>query len=204
MEGDLPELRCLIGLTTDQVQNHDFRPAMTRYLAHYHTGITFDELIAQASPDIRRMIRPAMTPRASGFVPDSRYRKIVSVYLPALRAMFRSYFHRSGVAAIIFPATILPAPPIIGSAREEDFYVDVGGRRMPFDEAISRNIAPGSTAGLPGLVLPAGLTRHGLPVALELDGPSGADRNLLTLGLALEAALGALPAPPQAGAAPRA
>jgi Asp-tRNA(Asn)/Glu-tRNA(Gln) amidotransferase A subunit family amidase len=193
----------LIGLTTDQVQNHDFRPSMTRYLAHYQTGITFDELIAQASPDIRRMVQPAVTPGASAFVPDSRYSEIVNVHLPALHAMYRSYFHRSGVAAIIFPATILPAPPITGSAREEDFYVEVGGRRMPFDEAISRNIAPGSTVGLPGLVLPAGLTHHGLPVALELDGPSGADRNLLTLGLALEAALGALP-PPPAAAAPRA
>jgi Asp-tRNA(Asn)/Glu-tRNA(Gln) amidotransferase A subunit family amidase len=203
VEGDLPELRRLIGLTTDQVQNHDFRPSMTRYLAHYQTGITFDELIAQASPDIRRMVQPAVTPGASAFVPDSRYSEIVNVHLPALHAMYRSYFHRSGVAAIIFPATILPAPPITGSAREEDFYVEVGGRRMPFDEAISRNIAPGSTVGLPGLVLPAGLTHHGLPVALELDGPSGADRNLLTLGLALEAALGALP-PPPAAAAPRA
>src|SRR6184192_1458334 len=40
------------------------------------------------------------------------------------------------------------------------------GRRMPLDEAMARNIAPGSTAGLPGLVLSAGLTTGGLPVAL--------------------------------------
>ena len=32
------------------------------------------------------------------------------------------------------------------------------------------------TAGLPGLVLPAGLTKGGLPVAMEFDGPSGTDR----------------------------
>src|SRR6184192_1510903 len=35
------------------------------------------------------------------------------------------------------------------------------GRRMPLDEAMARNIAPGSTAGLPGLVLSAGLTTRG-------------------------------------------
>jgi mandelamide amidase len=124
----------------------------------------------------------------------------VKVHLPALRAMYASYFARSGVAAIVFPTTILPAPPL----GEEDMEVDVGGRRMPFDEAIARNIAPGSSTGLPGLVLPAGLTASGLPVALEFDGPAGTDRGLLELGLALEAALGKLPPPPGAAGARRA
>jgi mandelamide amidase len=49
------------------------------------------------------------------------------------------------------------------------------------------------------LVLPAGLTAAGLPVALEFDAPSGADRALLALGLSLEKALGPL-APPAAPA----
>jgi len=196
VEDELPELHRLIELITDSVVYHDFRPSMTRYLAEYHTGVTFDQLIAQASPDIRRMIELTLTPGGKYFVPDSRYEEVVKVHLPALRLMYRNYFDRSGIAAIIFPANILPAPPIKGSAREENMYVEIRGRRMLFDDAISRNIAPGSTAGLPGLVLPAGLTGGGLPVALELDGPSGADCKLLTLGLALEAELGRLPPPP--------
>jgi mandelamide amidase len=61
---------------------------------------------------------------------------------------------------------------------------------------MSRNIAPGSTAGIPGLVLPAGLTRERLPVGIELDAPEGDDRALLALGFACEKALGSLP-PPQ-------
>ena len=196
VEGELAELPHLIGLITNQVQNHDFRPYMTRYLADYHTGVTFDQLIARASPDIRHMVVPAINPSDPDFVTDARYREIASVHLPALHTMYRDYFRRSGVAAIVFPATMLPAPPISGSAWEAGMSVEVGGRRMPFDEAISRNIAPGSTAGLPGLVLPAGLTTGGLPVALEFDGPPGSDRELLTLGLALEAVLGRLPPPP--------
>jgi indoleacetamide hydrolase len=197
VEGELPGLSRLIGLITNQVQNHDFRPHMTRYLADYHTGVTFDQLIAQASPDIKHMVVPAIDPRDKDFVTDAAYGEIVSVHLPALHSMYRDYFRRSGVAAVVFPATILPAPPIRGSASEADMRVEVAGRRMPFDDAISRNIAPGSTAGLPGLVLPAGLTSGGLPVALEFDGPPGSDRELLTLGLALEAALGRLPPPPE-------
>jgi indoleacetamide hydrolase len=190
VEGDLPELPHLIALTTDPIQNHDVKGSLTRYLAQYDTGISFDTLLAQASPDVQRMITPALA-GGSDFVPEAQYREAVDVHLPALRSLYRDYFARTGVAAIVFPTTILPAP-VIG---EEAMEVQVRGRKMPFDQAISRNIAPGSTAGLPGLVLPAGLT-SGLPVALEFDGASGSDRALLALGLALEEVLGRLPPPP--------
>jgi len=68
-------------------------------------------------------------------------------------------------------------------------------RVVPFDVAIARNIAPGSTAGLPGLVLPAALTSAGLPVAVELDAAAGTDRALLGLGTSLPQVLGPIPPP---------
>lgn len=194
VESELPELRRLIGLTTDPVQNHDIKPSLTRYLAEFHSGLSFEQLLARASPDVRKLIEPAVTPGGHDFVPDAQYDEIVKVHLPALRRVYRDYFAHNRVAAIVFPTTILPAPKL----GEEDMEVEVRGRRMPLDVAMARNIAPGSTAGLPGLVLPAGLTRSGLPVALEFDGPAGADRNMLELGLALESALGQLPPPPGA------
>jgi mandelamide amidase len=193
VEGELPQLPHLIELITDPVQNHDVKPSLTRYLIEFHTGVSFEELLAQASPDVQRLIKPAITPGTHDFVPEAQYEEIVRVHLPGLRAMYKEYFARSGVAAIVFPTTILPAPKL----GEEDMQVEVRGRRMPLDEAMARNIAPGSTAGLPGLVLPAGLTPSGLPVALEFDGPAGSDRSVLALGLAVEAVLGKLPAPPR-------
>jgi mandelamide amidase len=197
IEGELPQLPHFIELITDPVQNHDVKPSLTRYLAEYDTGVSFEELFAQASPDVQRLIKPAITPGTHDFVPDAQYEEIVRVHLPGLRAMYKEYFARSGVAAIVFPATILPAPKL----GEEDMEVEVRGRRIPLDEAMARNIAPGSTAGLPGLVLPAGLTPSGLPVALEFDGPAGSDRSVLALGLALEEVLGKLPPPPTAASA---
>jgi len=110
-------------------------------------------------------------------------------HLPKLRENFRDYFARTGVAAIVFPATMAPAT-VIGQDE-----VTIGDKKLPFSEAISRNIAPGSTARLPGLVLPAGLTQSGLPVSLEFDGPSGTDSALLALGLSVERGLGHLPPP---------
>lgn len=195
IEGELPELARLIGLITRPVQFHDFRPTMSDYLQRYHAGLTFEELIAQSSPAIRRIAESMMHIGGRNFVPEQQYQEILTVHLPALRAMYRDYFKRSGVCAIVFPAAILPAPLLQSPAQEESLRIPIRSEFVPFDEAISRNIAPGSTAGLPGLVLPAGLTREGLPVALEFDGPSGSDSQLLSLGLALEAELGRLPPP---------
>jgi Asp-tRNA(Asn)/Glu-tRNA(Gln) amidotransferase A subunit family amidase len=192
VEGELPELPRLISLTTDPVQNHDVKPSLTRYLAEYHTGLSFERLYAEASPDVRRLIEPAITPGGHDFVTDEQYAQIVSVHLPAMRKLFADYFARSGVRAIALPTTILPAPKI----GEEDMDVEVRGKRMPLDVAVSRNIAPGSTAGLPCLVLPAGLTSKGLPVALQFDGPAGEDRAVLSLGLAVEQILGRIAPPP--------
>jgi len=107
-----------------------------------------------------------------------------------LRRLYQDCFARTGVAAIVFPTTLVPAPKI-----GEETTVEVRGRTLPFETVVARNIAPGSTAGLPGLVLPSGLTSAGMPVSIEFDGPAGADRALLALGMSFERALGPMPAP---------
>ena len=190
IDTELPGLGELIGSVTDQVQYHDTRPTLTRYLAQYETGVTFDQLVAQASPDIRATFAQYVLPGGTDVVSDATYQQAVDVYLPKLRALFREAFARTGAAAFVFPTTLAPAPRI-----GEETTLSVGGRNISFDQAMSRNIAPGSTAGLPGLVLPVGLTASGLPVALEFDGPAATDRSLLGIGLALEHLLGKEPPP---------
>ena len=39
------------------------------------------------------------------------------------------------------------------------------------------------------------MTRGGLPVGIEIDGPEGSDQQLLAIGLAFETVLPKLPAP---------
>jgi mandelamide amidase len=188
---ELPRLAELIDLITYEVQNHDVRIELARYLTTYGAPVNFDELIAQASQDIRAVFASSVLPGGRDFVPEASYHAAVEVHLPALRREFAAAFARSGAAAFVFPATMVTAPPI--GVEDE---LTIAGRQVPFDVAIARNIAPGSTTGLPGLVLPAGLATDGLPVALEFDGPHGADRALLGLGSALEKVLGRIPAPP--------
>lgn len=52
---------------------------------------------------------------------------------------------------------------------------------------------PFNMTGQPALSMPAGLTRSGLPVGLQLVGPVGADDLVLNTALRIEAELGALP-----------
>ena len=190
LETTLPGLAALIDLTTDAVQNHDVRVALARYLKEYGTGVDFDTLVAQASPDIQKVFRSDVLPGGANFVTEAVYAAARDQHLPALRRLYREYFARTGVAAMVFPTTMVPAPRI-----GEETTVEVRGRLLPFDVAVARNIAPGSTAGLPGLVLPVGLTHGSLPVSIEFDAPAGTDRALLALGSSAERVLGSLPAP---------
>ena len=188
VEGDVEELAGLVERTTLPIQVHDFLNTFPKYLADSQAGVTMEQVVAQASPDMKGLLGFFM-PGGTGFVKEEVYRAAVETHLPKLRENFKTYFQRTGVAAIVFPATMMAAT-VIGQEQ-----VEIGGKKIPFTTAVSRNIAPGSTAGLPGLVLPAGLTNGGLPVALEFDGPSGTDRALLGLGLSLETVLGRIAAP---------
>jgi indoleacetamide hydrolase len=190
VESEFPGLQPLIELTTNPIQNHDIRTMLARYLDVYHAGVTFDEVVQEASADIQRDFRGYVLPGGPHFVSEAAYAAARDIHLPTLRRLYQDYFARTGVAAIVFPATMVP-PPLIG----EDVTVDIRGRKVPFETAVARNVAPGSTAGLPCLVLPAGLTATGLPVAVEFDAPAASDRALLALGLSLEHALGPLPPP---------
>jgi len=190
VESNLPNLQALIDRSTAQIQNHDVRPALTRFLKEYRAGVSFDELIAQASPDIQAIFTSDILPGARNFVSESTYAAARDQALPALRTLFADYFQKNQIDAIVFPATMVPAPKI----GDEDM-LEVAGRRISFTTAVSRNIDPGSTTGLPGLVLPAGLSSSGLPISLEFDAPAGSDRRLLALGISLERVLGRLPAP---------
>lgn len=190
VEEEMPGLDELIDATTYQIQNHDVRLELPRYLDTYGAGIGFNELVSRASSDIRQLFAHDVLEGSPGFVTESVYRAAVDTQLPRLRAMYRAFFARTGVAAIVFPTTRVTAPHI-----GEEIDLRVGDRRVPFDIAVARNISPGSTAGIPGLVMPVGLADDGMPVSLELDAPAGADRALLALGLSVERQLGPLPQP---------
>jgi mandelamide amidase len=189
VEADVPDLARLISLTTDPVQSFHVKQMLIKYLDDFDTGITFDQLINEISPDIKAafdlfVLGGAQTPTEEQFIAAR------DIHLPALRQTLANYFSENDVAAMIFPTTQVAAPPI-----GDDVETILNGMTVPFVPVISRNISPGSTGGLPGIVVPADVNNDGLPVTLELDGPAGSDRALLRIGLAIEKLLGPLPPP---------
>jgi mandelamide amidase len=71
----------------------------------------------------------------------------------------------------------------------------LNGKKVPTFPTYIRNTDPGSNAGIPGLTVPAGLSKDGMPVGLEIDGPAWTDRRLLAIGLTMESVFGRLPPP---------
>ena len=189
VEADIPNLARLISLTTDPVQSYHAKPMLTGYLRRYETGVSFDELVNKASPDIQAAFASYVLggPQTAD---EEQFVAARDVHLPALREALSRYFEQNDLAAIIFPTTQVAAPPI-----GDDVETTLNGEIVQFAPVISRNISPGSTGGIPGIVIPADLNNDGLPVSLELDGPAGNDRELLGIGLAIEAVLGHLPSP---------
>lgn len=187
IEAELFGLSELIDLITMPVQAHDVVPSLTNWLKQSGADLSFDELFAGVSCDVRAVFELIALPGAPHAISENAYRAACDVHLPALRSLMADWFARHSFDAMLLPATMVTAIPI--GAGET---VGIGEHDVTFRTAVGRNISPGSTAGLPGLVLPAGLAA-GLPVAVELDGPAGTDRKLLGIGLAIEALLGTLP-----------
>ena len=186
VEADVPELSELIELITLPVQVHDVVPSLTSWLRQSGANIGFDEMLADVSPDVLAVLQHFALPGAPHAISEDAYIAARDIHLPALRTLLRDWFVDNRIDVMLLPATMVTAVPI-----GTDGLVRIGKEEVAFSAAMGRNIAPGSTAGLPGLVLPAGLA-NGLPVAIELDGPSGTDRKLLGIALAFEEILGAL------------
>ncbi len=155
--------------------------AIATFLAAYGTGISIEQLLAEAGPKLRA---------AFVFKPQGSFYDAMVAQRVKTTAAIRAHFAEQNIVALAFPPAMMPAPKI-----GEDGSMAVRGQVVPIGTTMGRNVSLGSCASLASLVLPAGLTSSGLPVGLEFDALSGNDRQLLALGVSLQRALGAIPAP---------
>jgi mandelamide amidase len=154
------------------------------YLADFDTGKDFAAIASSAaSPDVQGLFGMLGTPE--GQIPEEVYAAAMEAR-EEMRMMFRDYFASHDLAGMIFPTTLLPARPIEGSLET----VELNGEQVPTFPTYIHNTDPATIAALPGISLPAGVTRDGLPVGIEIDGPEGSDRHLLAIAAAVEVILG--------------
>ena len=181
VEADLPGLRSLNEAVSFTVALFECKRELDRYLKDEGLSQRFADIVAEvASPDVKPALASLLEPATA--VPEQAYRDAIAIHRPKLTGLYRSYFAAQKVSSVVFPTTPLPAP-LIG----EDETVTLNGRQLPTFLTVIRNTDPGSNAGIPGISVPAGVTSGGLPVGLAFDGPSGGDRDLLSLAFAVEA-----------------
>lgn len=161
--------------------------SISQYLQEQDTRLGFEQLLAQASPNIQSIYRMSSPPARAAYEAALQQRA-------QLRAAIQQYFDENAIDALVFPSTLAAAPTL-----GDNLEFDIGGERVSIRQVMGRNTALGSVASLAGLVLPAGLTAGGLPVGLEFVAAAGRDRALLSMGISLEAALGPMPPPRLAG-----
>ena len=190
VEADIAEVSDLVAAAGFPIAFYETVATLGDYLAASGTGLSLGDVFqAVASPDVKGMAEGLLGELA---VAEPVYRAALEVHRPALQALVADYFRSHDVAAMIFPTTPLPARPI-----GDDETVELNGRQVPTFLTYIRNTDPASNAGIPGLSLPIATTGAGLPIGMELDAPAGHDHRLLSIGLAYQASLPALPAPPE-------
>jgi indoleacetamide hydrolase len=183
------DLNGKVGFPVALYEAHD---AVSAYLQATGTGITIEAMAAQiASPDVKGtyqgLVIPRKLPGPGGTLVDAKpaYDAAIKTSRPELQALYRRAFAKYGIDGIAFPTV----PRVAMAANAESSSV-------PVFMATIQNTDPGSNAGVPGVQIPIGLGQDSkLPVGLEIDGPAGGDLRLLRVALAVEAALGRLPAP---------
>jgi len=188
---EMPKLMEFNGAASFPIALYEAHDDMVAYLAKYRTGVDIQRLAAAAaSPDVKGtyegLVIPRKLPAEKGVV-DAKpaYDNAMRTARPALQKLYRDTFKANKLDALVFPTV----PRVALAATPEASSVENFG-------ALIQNTDPGSNAGIPGLQVPSGMgASSGLPIGLEFDGPSGSDRRLLALGLAVEGVLGRLPAP---------
>ena len=189
VEADLSNIGKIDEEVSFTVALYETRRDLDRYLEGEGLSQRFVDIVAEvASPDVKAVLTSLLDPATA--VPEQAYREAITTHRPKLIELYRNYFATQNVTAAVFPTTPLPAPAI-----GEDETVTLNGRTVPTFMTVIRNTDPGSNAGIPGISVPVGLTSRGLPVGLAFDGPSESDRDLLSLALAVEGVLPAMPAP---------
>lgn len=188
----MPTLMQLNGMVGFPVAMYEAHDDMVKYLRERGTGVSLQQLVAGiASPDVKGTYEALVVPRKLPAPPPAGltdtepvYRAAMATHRPALIKLYADTFAQHRIDALVFPTV----PRVAADAGPQSSSVETFGLFI-------QNTDPGSNAGLPGVQVPVGLGASSrLPVGLELDGPAGSDRRLVSLGMAIERLVGRVPA----------
>jgi len=164
---------------------------------HRYDGVKYGYRVPEKVKDLTDMYRKT---RAQGFGPQPKLRILMGMYVSAAQYSEQYYNRALRVRTLIrrdFDQVFDPAGPyhldaiLTPTTPSTAFPIgDVYGDSVLMQYADQLTV-PANHAGVPGISLPAGFDRDGLPVGIQLLGPDFSEATLLRIGRAFEMATAA-------------
>ncbi|MCK1572157.1 amidase family protein [Bradyrhizobium sp. 174] len=184
VEVDLGEdFNALVQTATWGIFAHETMGAVSEFLRRHDIPTTFEAIYEGLKPQLRQAWGHIVLPGGAGATSAEAYQTALNVSRPEIQRRLNTAFVSHGALVILQPTTPCTAPLI-----EERATVHIAGQEVSY-LALANHTVSASSVGLPGISLPVGLSRAGLPIGLELDAPLGSDRELLHLARGIEGIL---------------
>jgi indoleacetamide hydrolase len=179
----------LVQTTTWSIFFHETVGTISEFLRRHDVPTTFEAIYQGLKPDLREARGHMALPAGGGAISAEVYQTALSVSRPEIQRRLNEAFVAHGAEAILLPTTPCTAPLL-----EQQVSFPIAGREVSYRTLANHSVSA-SSVGLPGISIPVGLSRGGLPIGLELDAPLGSDRSLLDLARRIEGVLGTQPTP---------
>lgn len=177
------DFNALVQTATWGIFAHETRGAISEFLRRHDIPTTFEAIHEGLKPQLRQAWEHIVLPGGAGATSVEAYQTALKATRPEIQRRLETAFVSHGALAILQPTTPCTAPLI-----EEQATVRIAGQEVSY-LALANHTVSASSVGLPGISLPVGLSRAGLPIGLELDAPLGSDRALLSLARRIESLL---------------
>jgi Asp-tRNA(Asn)/Glu-tRNA(Gln) amidotransferase A subunit family amidase len=178
------DFNALIQAATWGIFAYETMGAISEFLRRHDIPTTFDAIYEGLKPQLREAWGHIVLPGGAGATSADAYQTALNVSRPEIQRRLNKALVGEGAVAILQPTTPCTAPLI-----EEQTNFHIAGREVG-NLALANHTLSASSVGLPGISLPVGLSRAGLPIGLELDASLGSDRALLDLARRIESVLG--------------
>jgi indoleacetamide hydrolase len=177
------DFNALIQTATWGIFAHETMGAISEFLRRHDIPTTFEAIYESLKPQLRQAWGHIVLPGGAGATSAEAYQTALNVSRPEIQRRLNTAFVSHRAQVILQPTTPCTAPLI-----EEQATVHIAGQEVSY-LALANHTVSASSVGLPGISLPVGLSRAGLPIGLELDAPLGSDRALLNLARRIEGVL---------------
>ena len=188
---DLPKKLENLWPLMEEVTEAEFEPQLENYLQTL-TGsvpkslkrlitLALSKAIAQSTNPLNPgRIRGAQASLDHRGLADSRYLYITQYEFPSVRNILTSIMESQNIDGMIFPTMRCPASPIYTINNDPTYKCDIDD---PYTPGYLANVS-----GFPGISVPMGFTKEGLPVGLTFFGLSYSEPTLLGFAYAYEQA----------------